>query len=248
MAANPADNISLEIQASRGANYDAEVITNRAAGTLVVLTDLGAGFVGEAPPPTDSGFALKTNGDVSDAYVGLNFGLDATEVWITFGLALDSASLSYWIVNDFGPDFAYIQNTSGPVTMIVGANDNVSSLEWDFRAFDGIHYGSSITPTAGVWKTFECHTSQPSGNCELYINGSLVASGTDGSPHASTRYLYLGQIDPPTGGDSTLYFKNVKVGTTRGASNIFADDFSGDLSGWSDGVTGDCTIVADPFP
>ncbi len=60
--------------------------------------------------------------------------------------------------------------------------------------------------------------------------------------------LTLGGFGANAVAGEIYYAKDVRAGTTAGASDLFFDDFSGgDLSKWT-ATTGNVTVVADPFP
>lgn len=193
--------------------------------------------------PTPTPMVLFADATSADAYVTKDWGSDESETWLTFGIAFDSSALTFWNGDSGSGVLAdMLDNIDGPKCMlnvaVIGADT------WFFHGSPGSDTISSPAPTAGVWQDCEMHFLA-SGTCEFYIAGSLVGSFSDGGN--TTRKVRMGQAGADPNAASLVYLRDVKVGTTRGGSELFADDFSGgDLSNW-DSTTGACTVVPDPF-
>lgn len=196
-------------------------------------------------PPTGSG-AMKAAGG---AYLTKDLGSPQTEVWLTFDFAFDSTALAYfvgtgagyetfatlWTPSEFGIE--WIVDT-GPVWSYFGAGP-----PFTFTISDP-------APVAATWQHIEYHYRRSDGVFEFYINGTLKNSHTPDDGPADlynmqlvTLGLVYGDGNPDEAG---VYYKNVKIGSTREGSEFLAENFTGDLSAWT--VTGDCTIVDDPYP
>ncbi len=71
---------------------------------------------------------------------------------------------------------------------------------------------------------------------------------SDNGDASQGRFVRVGQSDSNMIPPGTAYHALVKVGTTRGASDVFEDDFAdGSFDAWTT-VVGDCVLVADPDP
>lgn len=179
---------------------------------------------------------LKADGTAADAYLDKILGVDQGEVWITYQVAIPAATLSHFVSTSAG-DFSDLFGTTQAVMTMYGA-----SL-WHVNGFGGGDTGG--VPVADTWTLIEVHSISSSDFVELFVDTVSIASYDGTSAEDSHEFLigqYNGTIDT---GPNIVYFKQVKVGTTRGGSEILSEDFSGDLSAWS--VTGDCTIVDDPY-
>jgi hypothetical protein len=88
-------------------------------------------------------------------------------------------------------------------------------------------------------------------SAECFVNGiSIGTMNPVNGSHAGATTLKLGflrVIGSNFGPTYIAYYKNVKVGTTRGGGDVFADDLSGeDFSAW-DSHAGGVSKVLDPF-
>lgn len=201
------------------------------------------GFVEESPRPVIRDAApaaakvLKADSTLADAWVKYDTGSEQPELWASFGLAIDEATRAAW-ADQFGGYFA----------MILDATDGfIDALYWDDDLWVASFGDSSLTPplVAGEWFDVELHLVEAGGpgGQELYINGELVITADAG--FVDIRKLLLGQENGvPVG---VVYVREPKLGTLRGASDLFRDDFSsGDLSAWTE-TEGDVSVVDDPF-
>lgn len=191
------------------------------------------------PTPTPSN-VLLVSAEVSDSYVQKDFG-ENPEVWLTFDLGITADMITFWNETDGASGvFANMIHVEGSYGFyFLGGADQV----WN------TFYNSGGTPVPAIgWQTCEWHYVAPS-TLELYVGGSLAVPNVLGPEGDNAIGVQIGQqitttLDPRC----IAYVRNVKIGTTRGASDIFADDFSsGNLSAWSS-IVGDCSIVPDPFP
>lgn len=168
-----------------------------------------------------------------------------SEAWLSFDWAMDADTTTDFLVPAGG-------------AVLGGYGDVFDDLgNYFFPELNGGNYwnlsgggnAESTTPTivANTWFSVEIHVSVGGNLLELYVNSDLIAT-TDQGGGSPLDHIAIGNMqNSGTAHNSTLWFRNVKVGTTQGGSDIFADDFSsGNLSSW-DTVFNDCTVVLAPF-
>ncbi len=187
---------------------------------------------------------MKSNHAAGDAYVTKDWGSDESEVWVTFGAAFDSAALTFFN-SDYSGDLAEILDGSNVTNTYFYEFPDPPNYWWVGGFNTGGDETGTAVPDADAWHTYELHFTV-NGDVELYIDTALVAGATD-TGSSDARKLRLGLRLTTNDADAVCYYKAVKIGTTRGASDLFADDFSSnDLSNWGS-TTGDCTVITDPF-
>lgn len=187
---------------------------------------------------------LKADATVAEAYVEFDFfGSPHAEVWLTYKLAFDATSLAFWTANGSQP-FAATRGTGAGHESAEVAFANPGSFSWILSTADSV----AASVAANTWVTCELH-AKSDGTVGFYFGGSLVVSGVY-TNHTTLKYVEFGQTttsDLVGSLGGVAYIDDVKVGTTRGASNIFADNFeTGNLSAWSS-TTGTVSVVSDPF-
>jgi hypothetical protein len=188
-------------------------------------------------------FVLKTDGSVAAASVRFDLPVDEPDVWVTFDLRFGAAALAFWNTG-FGSELMVLDN---PIAICEFFT--LAGLPTD--GYGTTNYtGSPANVIADVWALVEVHYENGV-IVEVYVDGNLEASGVEPAPGGyglhDVHSLIIGQYSPWPDPSSIDYYDNVKMGTTRGASDLFSDNFeSGDLSAWSD-VDGDCTVVPNPF-
>lgn len=154
------------------------------------------------------------------------------------------------------------------LTNIRGASDGFSATFLDFQPFDGVFLGDGTTaslnspttlgtnyelaPVAGAfsadaWHTIKLHIDA-AGNWTWQLDGVTEFTNSVGStPTGSTTFHFGGWSAFDVSGE-IYYLNNIKVGSTLGGSEYFADDFEGgDLSAW-DTPSGSVSVVDDPTP
>lgn len=153
-----------------------------------------------------------------------------------------------WVTAEIGWVFLANQNLGGLIAIGDGGTylcfdyDAPPSNGWNENCDSGQSAALPLANAAG-YQVIEIHwkrASGPGGASDPYVDGVQLWSDTDFYDTPATLVTIGG------GGDTNAYARSVKIGTSRGASDIFEDDFSGGLSGW-DVVSGDAQIVADPF-
>lgn len=135
-------------------------------------------------------------------------------------------------ISEWGPD--------GPAVLILlegGTGVLITNGTWNDE-------GTPVVPD--VWHLVEFHYVDD-GTGDVYVDGVLVSSpGSLTGEHT----LWFGQTVQnayPGSPNSNVYVRDVKIGTTRGGTELFQDDFSsGNFSAWTS-TTGDVSIIDDPF-
>lgn len=146
------------------------------------------------------------------------------------------------------PDGSIFRSGGGPPVdwdLFLLGDDGTNGFGWRDS------YESGGTPTGDAYHLIE-HHYVAGGDIDVYIDGTLTLHIPSGG-FVDVFGLRLGQdlyaegADPDPGPDP-IYFRHPRIGTTRGGSDVFADDFSsGDLSAW-DLTVGDVSVVDDPYP
>jgi hypothetical protein len=99
--------------------------------------------------------------------------------------------------------------------------------------------------TAGAYLLCELH-HQPFVASDLYVDTILACNGADIGGNG-IRYIRIGQMVNADISPSLSYVKSVAAGTTRGARDVFYDDFSsGTFAAWTT-TLGAVSIVSTPF-
>jgi hypothetical protein len=176
----------------------------------------------------------------ADAYAEKDLGSVHNDLWITIELGLDAASLAQWN-----------SNFSWPGSVFLGFNAGHAATA-ETMAFDATDWTTgSGTPTgvppvsAGAYLLCELHHQNLIAS-DLYVDTILACSGADIGNHG-VRYVRVGQMSNAVFGPSLSYIKSVAVGTTRGAHDLFYDNFaSGTFAAWTT-TSGDVSIVSSPF-
>lgn len=178
------------------------------------------------------------------------------EIYITLRVAWNSIAHAYFDdAFNYSGDFVDPRSAfGGGLNGVFVANNSGSpgDLEWQDEYFE---WGPLPTPTplADTWFDLEFHVKN--GNVgpsvsETWINGTLMGSNDSGWGATLFYGINVGQKFGFTGGlgaGAKVFIDDVKVGTTRGGSDIFADSFeSNDFSAWTS-TTGAVSVVDDPY-
>lgn len=209
-----------------------------------------------AEPPPLIGNVMKafvptgneTIGPTDWCMVRKNFTSTQSEVWISFDWAIDSATAGVFLVSGGGADVVATGSALNALYHTMFPEHNGSNYWYLSGGTDD--EGALPVIVADTWFTIEFHFKQTTDLLELYVNGSLSVATTEGSGSPINHFMLGHMQNSPVAADASVYFKNVKAGTTRGASDLFADDFSsGDLSNWDVAQNGHGTlsVVSDPY-
>lgn len=189
------------------------------------------------------GKVLKADATAAAAYVEFAFDSPAAEVWVTFDLLLPAAAIDLWTANGTENYVRLLSIESSDFVIL--QDPDVSGELWNGEGgvFGG-EQGSIPAPTPDSWKTVEVHY-QDGGLSEFFIEGATVWS-TSAYGSGDQTSIEFGVFDASFPG-SFIYVGNVKIGSSRGASDYFSDDFSsGNLSAWY-ATSGDVSVVDDPL-
>jgi len=104
----------------------------------------------------------------------------------------------------------------------------------------------SPSPAADTWHLIEIHVVPGDPLYEVYIDGALLFSVDSTRDPSDAQSITCGLWNDVITATSFAYIADVKAGTTRGASDLFAEDFSGGTLANFDGTTGVVSVVAAP--
>lgn len=183
---------------------------------------------------------LRVDPSAADAWVEKDLGTPIADFWITADIFFPAATLaqfllyaSQWIFNTMLPD-----DTQADA---VGVEGGGPSAHWVPLGTTG----SSPIP-ADAWLTCEFHHLTNTGGLGEFIVGGVHLIGTFDITGTDSQKVLIGLLGSGMLTPSVFYIRNVKFGTTQGASDLGADDFSsGDLTFWTT-TSGDVTVIDDP--
>jgi len=101
-------------------------------------------------------------------------------------------------------------------------------------------------PSAETWHLIEIHVKPADPLYEVYIDGALLFSADSTRDPADANSVMVGLWNDVITPTSFAYITDVKAGTTRGASDLFAEDFSGGTLVNFDGTYGTVSVVSSP--
>ncbi len=193
------------------------------------------------PPPSTKVLKADASSTVDD-WVEIDLGSNQSEVWVTLTLRMTAAALAFWVTETATPQFSSLFQ-AGHADMSDWVLANIPpGMDW----YNGSGTGGSIAAASDVWLLLEEHYTN-GGATQLYVEGTLGPDFTDAT-NTDIRFVRIGQFngnDPDV--SAIVYIDNVKIGTTRGASNLFADDFEdGTLDAWTT-TSGDVSVIDNPF-
>lgn len=190
------------------------------------------------------------------AFGKVEFTAAVPEIWVTLKVRLSLASQKTWI---YGPDTPYI--------IAVYANDDtLLSSFYMTPLFDGINTLWRLNDTDGVellpknldvivdqWTSIELQYKNGDDQ-NLYVNGlHTVRYPTGIQPDDDVKKIFIGQgpvgnpyLNPDT--PFSLYFKDIRIGTSRGQGDLFTANLDSDNSFtlWSL-LGGAVSHIVDPF-
>ncbi len=105
---------------------------------------------------------------------------------------------------------------------------------------------TSPLPTADTWHLIEIHVVPGDPLYEVYLDGVLLFSVDETRDPSDANSITAGLFSDFVTATSLAYIADVKVGTTQGASDLFAEDWSGGTFAAWDGTDGTVSIVPAP--
>lgn len=224
-------------------------VTVKAGYGIAGIVGAGSSSHGTATPKV-----LQVDCSTGGGQIIKNLGANYGEVWLEVDVALDPVAFADLLTNPGSfTDFGFTQLASN-------AGSDWAGVEWYVDTGPTIKwaaYNTATDPASAPFTPVPAVTSMQFYRIKLhltagapiaqeaFVGGTAIgAANVAGTSQADIRTLYL--IQPGLTDAGFLYFDNIKVGTSNGASDIFADDFQGgDTSKWTsaDAVF---TVVDDP--
>lgn len=176
------------------------------------------------------GKVAKFDSTADSAFAQIDLTSDQSIAWIEGRVRLDADALAN------GPTefLTLIDNASGQLAAVY-------ALSPDIWGSSGTVDAGNVPPaTADSWLTFETYY-EDGVEFSFYIEGTLVFTAS-GPPVGGLRSIGIGMYGPV---DAIVDFDDVKIGTTRHGTDLFADDFEdGTFDAWT-AIEGDATIIED---
>jgi hypothetical protein len=198
-------------------------------------------------------FVMKADASSADAYAQFDFPSDEPEVWLTLSCFWDSVAQAVWALEEFSGDISRIRchTDGGGSTNANGASIGVDAgtVKW-YQDRAGSHFGPVAVNDVTYLVELYYKQDTPDGTTEMYVDGTLIQSVlVDGSTFLDAYRIFVGQSNgAPNDPGTIVYVDDVKVGTTRGGSEIFTDDFEdGTFDAWTS-TTGDVSLVGSGSP
>ncbi len=175
----------------------------------------------------------------------------STSWYVQFDVAVPASCLAA-IASDTGSGYLFaIWDGSGPAPtdgFFLGDFSSSTSLSPPPASiWTNLDSGSAIASafSADAWHTVQAH-----------YNGTTIVWKLDGATEFTYTHTFAagswdlffgGYAVPSSPAGEIFYITNVKIGTTNGGSEIFADDFSsGNTSAWTS-TNGPPTVIDDPY-
>lgn len=193
--------------------------------------------------------ALKCDCSASDAYVSETLTMPGTGWYIQADLAVPAATLAALIAaTDYGTA-SLISIALSPTDdgFFLGDFATAASLASPTAAWHNLGGGSAY-PAIFPDDQFNTVIAHYDGtNLHWIVNGTEIANYVESFATLSRNIRFGGWASNGVAGE-IYYVTNVKIGTTLGGTDLFADDFSsGNTSAWTSTV-GAATVVDDPYP
>ncbi len=182
-----------------------------------------------------------------------NFGSNHTgDIWVSCDVAMNAIGLTGLKALTGSSDFLQTDSHTSQSSGVTWYVDTGPTVKWagyndiNDPASTPFNPASAIIALQFYRVVMHVHTGSP-------ITQHVTIDGTDigtmnvtSANQADVRFIDLFQPGITSAAGGFLYFDNITVGTTEGASDIFSDDFeSGNLSSWT---TADAifSVVTDP--
>lgn len=184
----------------------------------------------------------------ADAYVEKTF-TPVDEVWLTLSFGFHEDALELWISDPlnsttYSGAFWSFFNTADVSTNLSVIPTAAGGPEWYVAGY-GPGAVTNPTPTADVLHVVEYQYTRGEFT-NIYVDDELVGTVAESSDTALEK-LRVGQwVSAPQVVGNVAYINDVSLGTARGETDVFSDDFEGgDTSAW-DTVVGDVQVIDGP--
>lgn len=188
---------------------------------------------------------MKADVSSADAYVTYDLPVDQSEVWLTLSCFWDAVAQAVWEAEEFSGDFGLLKahNDVGGTANANGASLGVQSAvnKW-YQDRSASHFGPAATND--VTYLVEIHYSRGV-TTAVYIDGTLIDTVVvDGDAIRDVFQIQVGQANgTPNDPGAIAYIDDVKLGTSRGGTELFSADFDdGTFDAWTTTV-GDVSLV-----
>lgn len=191
---------------------------------------------------------LQLDASANTYGVGVNLGSPQSDVWFSFYVAVNSTLLTWLLAQSANIfELCEINNAAQSVFVDLGYATPSGNFAGEAASPYSSHtFGSGIA-AANQFYSVEIHVTpgSPPGY-EAFLGGTSLGTFTSGVSLSDVQVIYLFAGGSAAGG--LIYFDNFKIGTSRGASDLFADDFEGSLpGGWNQTYNSSvASIIADP--
>lgn len=169
---------------------------------------------------------LRADAHAGAAYVEKNVTLD--ELYVTLDVSFDPSV--------FSSELVALADSGETLVWAIYWDLFATAWEEEFDTFD-----LATVPAAqplGTFQTLEVHYKK-NVLTEAWVDGTLLWTASE-TANQQIRHVKVGAV---LFGGIAQFIDSVKIGTTRGGADVFADNFeSGSLSAW-DATTGDVSIV-----
>lgn len=176
---------------------------------------------------------LKFDATSADASLEKDLATDYTDSWITFEVWISKATRTDLVVT--GSTAPYILRTLDNVD----ADSGYIYLSPSLWGSGNNSPAQGPTPASGRWQKIEYHIDSTTPQEDIYLDGIKIVDAGSGTGGSGVRKAFLGWFSGITNSTSIVYVRGFRIGSTRGANDIFNGYL---LSSWGT-TTGTVTEV-----
>lgn len=181
---------------------------------------------------------LSTDASVADAWVQFDIVTPQPEIWVTYEMRIPASTLSL-MLSSGGAFFSCIFPTADP-----GFPGDPTTDAFGVTG-GGWGPGGTGDPDPDVWMLCE-HQHITASIGAFYVDTVQIASPTDFAS-IDSNLVRIGQTNTFGLDPSLVYFRNVKIGPTRGSDDYLSwPNTETNLDAWTT-VQGDASVIPDPF-